>query len=77
MLTALSVGLGAVGGFSQPTPTVQLNAPRAAKRGLFGGTYTSSSMAYGRKGAGINMAQQQRAARKQRNVKRHRSAARR
>lgn len=76
MVTALAVGLGSVGGFAQPAPTVQLNAPRRAKKGLFGGTYRFNTMTYGQKGAGITMPQQKRAGRKAKNVKRQRAASR-
>lgn len=69
--TALALsGLGAAG-FTQPAPTVQLNAPRRAKRGLFGGVQWAMPSLYGRKGPGISMAQQQRASRKKRNQARH------
>jgi hypothetical protein len=44
---------------------------RASKRSLFGGIRASTG-GYGRKGAGISMAQQQRAAAKKRNVTRNR-----
>jgi hypothetical protein len=77
MVAALALACGSAGGFTQPAPTVQLNAPRKAKRGLFGGYSTSyAPMTYGHKGAGITMAQQQRNSRKRRNVKRHRAASR-
>jgi hypothetical protein len=69
-----AIGLGSMAGAVQPAPTVQLNAPRRAKKGLFGGNYMPiSTMTYGYKGAGISMAQQKRAARKARNVKRNRA----
>lgn len=71
---ACAIGLGSVaGGLVQPAPTVQMNAPRKAKKGLFGGHYSHNPMQYGSRGAGISMAQQQRAARKARNVKRNRA----
>ena len=73
MVAALAVGLGAAAGFAQAAPTATQNAPRQAKRGLFGGISTSNPMTYGYKGAGITMAQQQRHSRKRGNVKRHRA----
>lgn len=63
-------------GFTQPAPIVQINAPRKAERGLFGGYHGYSPMRYGTRGAGITMAQQQRAAKKRRNVARHKAHAR-
>jgi hypothetical protein len=76
MVTALAIGLGAGVGFTQPAPAVQLNAPRRAKKGLFGGSYSHNPMQYGSRGAGITMAQQQRTSRKAKNVKRQRTAKR-
>jgi hypothetical protein len=75
MVAALALAAGSVGGFTQPAPTVQLNAPRRAKKGLFGGTYMPrTAWTYG--GPGTTMAQQKRASRKARDVKRHRAASR-
>jgi hypothetical protein len=76
MVTALAVGMSSAGGFAQPAPVVQINAPRRAKKALFGGRYSYNPMTYGRRGAGITMAQQKRASRKVKNVKRHRAASR-
>lgn len=45
---------------------------RAGKRSLFGGV-RASVIRYGRKGAGMSMAQQQRASRKKRGVARNRT----
>jgi hypothetical protein len=74
LATAIALaGLGSIG-ITQPAPMVQMNAPRQAKRGLFGGLMFAMPATYGRKGAGISMAQQQRTSRKVRNVKRHRAA---
>ena len=74
MVAALAVGLGAVAGFAQSAPTVQLNASTKVRRGLFGGaSYSHNPMTYGHKGARITMAQQQRGSRKRGNVKRHRA----
>lgn len=71
---ACAIGLGSFVGSVQPVPTVQLNAPRKAKKALFGGGhYSHNPMQYGSRGAGISMAQQKRAARKARNVKRNRA----
>lgn len=77
MMAALSMGLGSFAGSVQAAPTVQVNAPRHAKKGLFGGSWLTSPMQYGYKGAGISIAQQKRAARKVRNVRRHRAASKR
>lgn len=76
MLAALAAGLGAGAGSVQPVLTLQANAPRRATKGLFGGSYSHNPMTYGGKGAGITMAQQKRASRKAKNVKRHRRAGR-
>ncbi len=75
MVTALAVGLGSGAGFTQPAPTIQLNAPRRAKKGLFTGYYSHNPMLYGTKGASITGAQQKRNSRKARNVKRHKARA--
>lgn len=75
-LVGLTLAMGTGAGFTQPAPTVQINAPRRAVRGLFGGYHGYSPMSYGRRGAGITMAQQQRAARKVRGVRRHKRHAR-
>jgi hypothetical protein len=70
-----SVGTAAVG-FTQPAPQVKVNAPRNAKRGLLNDVVLPQSTSFwGRKGAGIGMAQQQRAAKKARNVRRHKAAS--
>lgn len=69
---ALAIGLGAAPVIAQQ-PAMVSAAPRqvkTGKRGLFGGVRTSTG--YGRKGAGISMAAQQRASRKARNVARNR-----
>lgn len=76
MVAALGLAAGSAGGFTQPAPVVQIHAPRHAKKGLFGGAYSHNPMTYGRRGAGITMAQQKRASRKAKNVKRHRAACR-
>ncbi len=74
---AAMIGLGAstAGGFTQPAPQVTINVPRAAKKGLFGGHYSRNAMTYGRRGAGITMAQQKRTSKKARNVARHKKHA--
>lgn len=75
---ALMAGLASVGGMAsiRSVPQVTVNAPRGARKGLFGGSYSHNPMTYGYKGAGITMAQQKRASRKAKNVKRHRAASR-
>lgn len=77
LAAALMGGLSAVGGMAgmQAAPMVTANAPRRAKKGLFGGSYSRNVMTYGHRGAGITMAQQKRASRKAKNVKRHRAAS--
>jgi hypothetical protein len=76
--SALLATLAILGAGSVPAvmaqPALVSTAPRpvkASKRGLFGGVRASSGL-YGRKGAGISMAQQQRAARKKRGVAQNR-----
>jgi hypothetical protein len=76
MAIALAAGLGAGAGFTQPAPTVQVNAPRKAKKRLFGGYTMEPIRAWRYGGPGITMAQQQRASRKKRNVRRHRAQVR-
>lgn len=78
LAAALAMIGAAVPGMSQPAPQVTANAPRRTKRGLFNGLPlpASSTKWYGARGAGINMAQQQRAVRKARNVRRHKSHVR-
>lgn len=75
---AAAMMMGAMGtaGMVQPAPMVTMNAPRRAKKGLFGGSYSHNVMTYGHRGAGITMAQQKRASKKARNVKRHKAACR-
>lgn len=75
---ALMMGLSSVGGMAaiRSTPQVTVSAPRGAKKGLFGGHYSHNPMTYGGRGAGITMAQQKRASRKAKNVKRHKRAVR-
>lgn len=52
---------------AQPAPQVVMNAPKKAKKGLFSGYAMQNYMLYGKKGAGIRMATQKRAARKAKN----------
>jgi hypothetical protein len=60
----------------QPTPIARAEAPRPSRRLSRSASASSSSRFYGTRGVGINMAQQQRAARKARNVQRHKSHVR-
>lgn len=76
VFAAAMMGAFAAGGMTQPAPMVTMNAPRRAKKGLFGGSYSHNVMTYGHRGAGITMAQQKRASKKARNVKRHKAACR-
>lgn len=64
------------GAVAQPAPVPQAIYSKKQKRGLFNGRAFTSESLIGHKGAGINMAQQKRAAKKSRNVKRHRAACR-
>lgn len=78
-LLAVAAALGALSlapGMSQPAPIVTMNSPRQAKRGLFGGVGLAPSTQWGYGGPGTTMAQQKRAAKKRRNVKRHKAACR-
>lgn len=73
MLAALAFAGGAAPVLATQ-PAIVSAAPRpvrASKRSLVGGIRASIG-GYGRKGAGISMAQQQRAANKKRNVARNR-----
>lgn len=77
MVAALSLAVGSVGGFTQPTPTVQNVPARAKRRGVFeGGPLLAPLRPWSYRGPGITMAQQKRASRKAKNVKRHRAASR-
>lgn len=75
-LAILAAGLSFAGGIppvlaSQPAMVSAAPRPvKAGKRSLFRGAASASR--YGRKSAGISMAQQQRAARKKRGVARNR-----
>lgn len=78
MMAVMGLAVGSAGGFTQPAPTVQVNAPQRAKKGLLGGRmFSLPPMTYGHRGAGISMAQQQRASKKARNVRRHRASLKR
>lgn len=80
VFAAVALALTAGGGMpalGYTRPQVTANASKKSKRNLFTGqSYGSWAMLYGTKGAGITMAQQKRAAKKRRNVKRHRAACR-
>jgi len=75
LLAAAVLGLSAgVAPIVATQPALTTAAPRlarASKRSLFGGIRASVG-GYGRKGAGVSMAQQQRRAAKKRNVARNR-----
>lgn len=66
ILAAMALAVPAIA-TAQPAPQVVMNAPKRAKKGLFTGYTMPSYMLYGKKGAGIRMATQQRAARKAKN----------
>lgn len=73
LATLAILGAGSMPAVMANQPALISAAPRpikASKRGLLGGATTASR--YGRKGAGISMAQQQRASRKKRGVARNR-----
>lgn len=57
-------------------PTITANASKKQRKGLFNQRIYETVSYWGQKGAGITMAQQKRAAKKARNVKRHKAAAR-
>lgn len=76
LMVALSAGLGVSGGFVQPAPMAQDVSVRATRRTRFeGGPMLAPIRPRGYGGPGTTMAQQQRASRKARNVKRHRKSA--
>lgn len=66
VLAAMAMAVPAIA-VSQPAPQVVMNVPKRAKKGLFTGYTMPRYMLYGKKGAGIRMATQQRAARKAKN----------
>jgi hypothetical protein len=74
---ALMMGLSAAGGMVGIThaPTVTLNAPRRAKKRLFGGYSLVPNHQWRYDGPGTTAAQIKRASRKARNVKRHKAHA--
>jgi len=74
MAAALGAGMGAVPAFANQARVTQApaKASKSGNRGLFNDTPTWSGARYGRKGAGICMAQQQRTAVKKRGVARNR-----
>jgi hypothetical protein len=75
-LIGMTLALGAGAGFTQTAPTVRMEAPRTSTpRRQLRGTATKR-MLYGAKGVGITAAQQQRAANKARNVRRHKTHVR-
>jgi hypothetical protein len=77
MMMALAMGLGAAGGFAHQAPMVQNVTAGAKRRGLFeGGPLMAPLRPWSYRGPGITMAQQKRASRKTKNVKRHRAACR-
>jgi hypothetical protein len=76
VLAAALMGAVSAGGMAQPTPMVTLNAPRGAKKGLFGGVQLAPRARWGYGGPGTTAAQIKRASTKARNVKRHKAACR-
>jgi hypothetical protein len=76
-IAALAFAAGGIPPVLASQPALTSAAPRQVKngkRGLFGGVRMSTG--YGRKGAGVSMAAQKRAARKSRNVARNRRSHR-
>lgn len=77
-LAALGAVLAMPGAaMSHAMPTPQVNTGKKAKRALFSGAVYSSGYAPTHKSAGISVAQQKRASKKARNVRRHKQAAKR
>lgn len=70
--TAVVMALHAVA--SLPAAMMRITMPSVGRG--FQGEITLAPMTFGHRGAGISMAQQQRASRKVRNVKRHRAQVR-
>lgn len=73
LMAALSAGLGAAP-VVMTQPALIQSAPRvtrSSKRSLFGGAARSAGL-FGRRGAGISMAQQKRTATKKRGIARNR-----
>jgi hypothetical protein len=80
-IRASTLAVAALMGMSAMAPTMAMNRPvmsipatKPGKRGLFNDmVLPEGASRYGRKGAGISMAQQQRASQKKRNRARHRA----
>ncbi len=73
-LAVLGAFMGGLPPMAYTAPQVQVSQSKRQRRGLFNGMSYWSGVPYGRKGAGISMAQQKRTAKKARNVKRHKAA---
>lgn len=72
-----TIAASGFGGMSHPMPVPRVAVSNKKKRGLFNDmVFPESQRMIGRKGAGICMAQQKRAAQKRRNRARHKAAAR-
>jgi hypothetical protein len=76
VLAASLMGAVSAGAMSQPAPMVTANAPRRAKKGLFGGVQLAPRTRWGYAGPGTTAAQIKRASKKARNVTRHKKHAR-
>jgi hypothetical protein len=81
MMSVALMGAALMGGAPAMTyqpPQITANSNKRRRQGLFNGQFYQEQGArlLGRKGAGIGMAQQQRAAAKARNVKRHKATVR-
>jgi hypothetical protein len=77
LIASSVLGAASVGTLMQPAPMVQNVTTASARKTRRSGTGAPELRAWGYLGPGTTMAQQQRASRKTRNVKRHRAAARR
>lgn len=72
LIAATLMGVAPTIAMAQPAPQVVQNAPKKAKKGLFSDYFYTPPMLYGRKGAGISMAQQKRTAIKAKNKRKNR-----
>lgn len=75
-IAAALMGTAGAGAFVQPAPIVQSVPGNAARKTIRSGSSAVQLAAWRYRGPGTTMAQQQRASRKAKNVKRHRAASR-
>jgi hypothetical protein len=76
VLVASLMGAMSAGAMTQPAPQVTVNAPKRAKKGLFGGIQLAPRTSWSYGGPGTTAAQIKRASKKARNVARHKKHAR-